>query len=145
MNHNKLWAIELFCDHGVKLDDVSHNGGMNPLIYAAQRGHNEIAMYLSLRVKDINVEDQETGHNIFSIFMIKRDILRMHQLLMRGADINYLNRKTGMTHLRHAIDEKLPVKVINFLLKSGANPHILDFKDQDSCDVTKHMSMYKKV
>lgn len=48
---------------------------------------------------------------------------------MRGADINYLNRKTGMTHLRHALDEALPVKVINFLIKSGANPHILDYND----------------
>ena len=69
----------------------------------------------------------------------------MHQLLMRGADINYLNRKTGMTHLRHAIDEQLPVKIINFLIKSGANPHILDYKDQDCCEVAKDMHLYKKV
>ena len=77
VNHNKQWAIELFCDHGVQLDDVNHNGGINPLIYAATRGHNEIAMYLSLRVKDINVEDQTTGHNIFTIYMLKKDIFRM--------------------------------------------------------------------
>lgn len=76
---------------------------MNPLIYAAKRGLHEIAMYLSLRVKDINVEDSKTGLNIFSIYMLKEDLQRMQQLLMRGSDINYLNRKTGFTHLRHAL------------------------------------------
>ena len=39
----------------------------------------------------------------------------------------------------------MPVKVINFLLKSGANPHILDYKDQDCCDVARDMPLYKKV
>lgn len=53
---------------------------------------------------------------------------------MRGADINYLNKKTGMTHLRQAIELTLPPKIIKWLLKSGANPHILDYEGMDSCD-----------
>ena len=76
--------------------------------------------------------------------MLKKDVHRMHQLLMRGANINHLNRITGMTHLRYAIDQGLPPKIINFLLKSGANPHILDYNDQDSCDAASKMEQYKK-
>lgn len=118
---------------------------MNPLIYAAKQGLHEIAMYLSLRVRDINVEDQQTGFNIFTIYMLKQDLLRMQQLIMRGADVNYLNRKTGFTHLRHALEVGLQPKIIAFLLKNGANPHILDYNDQDACDVARSKPLYDHV
>lgn len=142
VNTNKLWAIELFCDHGIKIDNVQISGGVNPLIYAAKQGLHEIAMYLSLRVKDINVEDQQTGFNIFTIYMLKQDLLRMQQLIMRGADVNYLNRKTGFTHLRHAIEANLHPKIIAFLIKNGANPHIMDYNDQDACDIARSKPLY---
>ena len=64
---------------------------------------------------------------------------------MRGADVNYLNRKTGFTHLRHAIEVNLHPKVIAFLIKNGANPHILDYNDQDSCDAALKNPIYQKV
>lgn len=77
VNHNKQWAIELFCDHGADINTIS-SAGMNPLIYSATRGQDDIAMYLSLRTQDMNLEDKQTGQNIFSIYMLKKDVLRMH-------------------------------------------------------------------
>lgn len=64
---------------------------------------------------------------------------------MRGADINYLNKKTGMTHLRLAIEEELPAKIVKWLLKSGANPHILDYDDRDCCDAASGKEIYKNI
>lgn len=144
VNHNKQWAIELFCDHGADINTISSQG-MNPLIYSATQGQDEICMYLSLRTQDINLEDKQTGQNIFTIYMLKKDVLRMHQLLMRGADINYLNKKTGMTHLRLAIEKEMPAKIVKWLLKSGANPHIVDYEGTDCCDVAGKKDIYKNI
>ena len=92
-------------------------------------------MYLSLRTQDINIEELKTGKNVFSIYLEKMDIVRMHKLLMRGADINYINRKNGYTHLRNAIEKELPSKIVRWLIRSGANPHILGYDGQDCCQV----------
>ena len=54
---------------------------------------------------------------------------------MRGADINYLSKKLGMTPIRLAIENVMPAKIVKWLLKSGANPHILDYEGKDCCDV----------
>lgn len=54
---------------------------------------------------------------------------------MRGADVNYINRKTGFTHLRLAIEKELSPKIVKWLVKSGANPHILGFDGLDCCQI----------
>lgn len=65
---------------------------------------------------------------------------------MRGADINFINRVTGFTHLRLAIELNMPAKIIKWLLKLGANPHILGYDNLDCCDVAYlKTNQYQKV
>jgi ankyrin repeat protein len=62
-------AIELFCDYGVDLaskDSVGHT----PLIFAAINGYDDIVNYLTLRAKDINVEDK-VGNTILILYLKK--------------------------------------------------------------------------
>lgn len=54
------------------------------------------------------------------------------KLLNRGSDIDAFNRE-GLTALSYFIKTG-KVKVIDFLLKMDANPHIEDFHGHDSCD-----------
>ena len=65
---------------------------------------------------------------------MKHDLKRMKQILMRGANINYCSVITGLTALHLAIESKFPEKVIKFLLKRGADPHIVDKKGKDCCE-----------
>ena len=60
-------------------------------------------MYLSMRVNNIDMIDDQTGFNVFRIYMMRGDIKRMKQLLMRGADINFVNEVTGFTPLHKAL------------------------------------------
>jgi len=125
--------VELFCDHGADIE-TRNSKGITPLMYAALKGFDQICMYLSLRTNDVDMEDKATGQNVFSIYLMKKDIGRMKQLLMRGADVNYVNCITGLTPLHQAIDAKLNSKIVNFLIKAGANLHIEDYKGLDCCD-----------
>lgn len=67
----------MFCDHGADINK-STGKGKNALIYSAQLGKDDIAMYLSLRTQDVNLEDRETGATVFQIYLEKQDILHMH-------------------------------------------------------------------
>lgn len=135
INEQKVWAVELFCDHGVDMENESI-GGVTPLIYAAQKKFDEICMYLSLRTKRIDQEDQE-GANVFVMYLLNQDILRCKQLIMRGADVNYSNRD-GLTPLHFAIENAvsrgITDRTVKFLLKAGANPHIEDINGEDCSD-----------
>lgn len=76
INNQSLWAVEMFCDHGADIETVNSKG-LTPLIYAATKGFDDICMYLSLRTEDVDLEDKTTGKNVFSIYLIKKDINRM--------------------------------------------------------------------
>lgn len=104
--------MELFCDHGAGpcakgLDKIS-------LIYAAQHGYDNAAMYLSLRAANID-HDDENGMNVFNIYLLKQEIDKCSMLLMRNANINYVN-KFGKTPLHLAIENNLNEKTVKFLL-----------------------------
>lgn len=64
---------------------------------------------------------------------------------MRGADVNYVNKITGLTPLHQAIDAKLNSKIVNFLIKAGANPHMEDFDGNDCCDKAEDIERYQKL
>lgn len=61
-------------------------------------------MYLSLRTKNVDQED-DNGHNIFMTYMLKEDLDHCQILLMRNADINYINKK-GKTALHVAVESR---------------------------------------
>ena len=63
-------------------------------MYAALNGYDNIVMYLSLRMKDIDSIDKQSGSTVFSIYLLKQDIHRMKQLLKRGAEIDYFTNYT---------------------------------------------------
>jgi hypothetical protein len=92
----------MLCDHGADLDTKSSEG-LSPLVYSGLKGFDEICMYLSLRANDVDQEDPRTGRNVFSIYLTKKDLPRMKQLIMRGASVNYANKVTGLTPLHIAI------------------------------------------
>ena len=114
--------MELFCDHGAGPSAKGRN--KRSLIYAAGNGYDEMAMYLSLRAADINI-DNVSGKNVFIIYLLKEDIEKCSILLMRNADINYVNR-FGRTPLHIAIENNLSEKIVKYLLVQGANPFIRD-------------------
>lgn len=91
-------------------------------------------MYLCLRAKNLDFEDKSTGVTILNHYLMKQDLKRMKQILMRGANINYTTISTGKTALHLAVENNLPKKVIKFLLKRGADPHIEDKDRKDVCD-----------
>lgn len=62
---------------------------------------------------------------------------------MRGANINFQN-PDGKTPLHFAIENELPENIIKFLLKSGANPHIMNKMDQDCCDIVQRRETYPR-
>ena len=102
-------------------------------------------MYLSMRVNNIDMIDDRTGFNVFRIYLLRGDIKRMKQLLMRGADVNFVNEKTGFTPLHKAIEDKLDLKIIKFLISQGAKPHAEDNKGVDCCEKIKAEEKYKSI
>jgi len=54
---------------------VKSSLGYTPLLYAAINRVDEICMYLSLRVDNID-EPDETGKNTFVIYMLRQDTVR---------------------------------------------------------------------
>lgn len=136
--------MELFCDHGANIE-TRNSKGLTPLLYAALKHFDDICMYLSLRTEQVDLEDTSTGFNVFSYYLLMRkDIDRMKQLLYRGANINYVNHK-GLTPLHQAIDKQMNSKIINFLLKNHADPHIEDFEGRDCCDKAQQIDRYAKL
>jgi ankyrin repeat protein len=100
-------------------------------------------MYLSLRCTNVDQEDNN-GRTVFIMYMLKEDILRCKQLLMRGADINFGN-KEGKTPLHLAVENKVSEKVIKFLLNAGARPHIEDVEGKDCCDKAIESNSFKRI
>ena len=112
-------------------------------MYSFFYGHDDICMYLSLRVQNCDIEDQD-GLNIFIKYLMKKDIQRMSQLLKRGSKINYQN-KYGKTPLHHAIEANLPAKIVKWLVKMGSDPLIQDNQGQSCCDLAAANERYTKI
>ena len=68
-------------------------------------------------------------------YLFKADLKMCSKLIVRGADINYVN-VNGCTALHLCVENKL-TEAISFLLKKNANPHILDAGHMDCCDKAK--------
>ena len=71
-------------------------------------------MYLSLRAANID-HDDDNGMNVFNMWLFKQEIDKCSMLLMRNANINYVN-KSGKTPLHLAIENNLDEKTVKFLL-----------------------------
>jgi ankyrin repeat protein len=89
------------CDQGAKLT-VKDSKGRTPLMYASAKGYNEIVNYLTLRTKDLNEEDANSL-TILIHYLFKNDFRMASKLIVRGADVNYVNRN-GNTALHLCID-----------------------------------------
>lgn len=134
--------LEIMCDHGANLT-CKDSEGRTPLMYAAAKGHNEIVNYLTLRTQDLNEEDNDSL-TLLMIYLFKGDIKMASKLITRGASVNYVNRN-GYTALHLLIENNVMTpdskatfyESIHFILKKGANPHIMDLNNEDCCDKAK--------
>ena len=90
--------------------------------------------YLSLRTKDLNTENANC-QTILMQQLFAGHIQMASKLIVRGANINYVNRN-GQTALHFAI-ENLNRNAIKFLLKKGAEVHVMDLSGEDACDKAK--------
>jgi len=107
---------------------------MTPLIYAADQGFDDMCIYLSLRTKNIDQVCEKTGKNILVMYIIKKNKVIINQLLMRGANINFVFPFNGFTPLHWAIQEGVNSKIVKFLIKQGAYEHAVDKNGLDCCD-----------
>ena len=53
---------------------------------------------------------------------------------MRGANINFVFPFNGYTPLHWAIQEGVSSKIVKFLIKNDAYPHVVDNNGQDCCE-----------
>lgn len=81
--------IELMCDNGAKLSEVN-SLGETPLMFATKHQKLKIINYLSLRAKNLNIEDLNC-QNIFVQLLFSGNFDMANRMLVRGADINYSN------------------------------------------------------
>lgn len=132
------------CDHGADLNSFESEY-MHPLLYAASNGYDDICLYLSLRVNDVDMEDPNTGENVFMIYMKQYNLDKMASLLTRGANVNYVNSVTNLTPLHFAIENNMRPSLIKFLIKNKANPHIEDMNGVDCCDKAAEYVQYRKL
>ena len=103
----------------------------NPIMYAAQLQHWEAVEFLSSRGVFSEASDHQ-GQTVLLRALAAYQFELATKLIRRGSDINATNRE-GRTALSHFLcDGKY--KVVDFLLKMAANPHIMDFDGMDSCD-----------
>jgi ankyrin repeat protein len=107
---------------------------MTPLMFASSKGYDEIVNYLTLRTKDLNEEDSNSL-TILMQYLFKKDFKMSSKLIVRGASVNYVNRN-GNTALHLCVENGL-VDAVLFLLKKGADPHIMDLAGEDACDKAK--------
>jgi len=103
-------------------------------MFASSKGYDDIVNYLTLRTKDLNEEDANSL-TILMQYLFKQDLKMCSKLIVRGANVNYVNRN-GNTALHLCVENKL-VDAVLYLLKKGANPHIMDLGGEDSCDKAK--------
>lgn len=124
---------------------VKDSEGRTPLMYASSKGYNEIVNYLTLRTKDLNEEDNNSL-TILMHYLFKNEFKMASKLIVRGANVNYVNRN-GHTALHLCIENHIMpsdlntrnhmIEAVNFLLKKGADPHIMDLAGEDACDKAK--------
>ena len=105
--------------------------GQNPITFAATIQNWEAVDYLSSKEVLTDVEDQDGITLLMKVLLHERFDLAA-KLLNRGSDINAFN-KEGQTALSYFICQG-KFKVVDFLMKMNANPHIEDFDGMDSCD-----------
>lgn len=110
-------------------------------MFASEKGYNEIVNYLTLRTKDLNEEDSNCL-TILMHYLFKCDFKMSNRLISRGADIDYSNTN-GYTALHLCVENGIN-EAVQFLLKKGANPHIMDLNDEDACDKAKRVGMALK-
>jgi ankyrin repeat protein len=110
-------------------------------MFAADHHLAEMVEYLSLRNTWLDEEDANSI-TILMHFLFAKDFKGAYRLIIRGANIDYVNRN-GNTALHLCIQNEI-VESIDFLLGKGANPHIMDLNGQDACDMAKKRGLARR-
>ena len=122
--------------------DATNCQGLSALMFAAEQNLKNMVNYLSLRTKNLNIEDSR-GKTIVMHMILQHNYKMVSRLLYRGARIDYVN-KFGKTALHVCVESKLE-EAVKYLLFKGANQHILDFDELDCCDKAKANGLAKTI
>lgn len=79
--------------------------------------------------------------SILLILLLQQDFILAKRLLLRGANVDYVN-SNGYTAL-HLCIENQQLQAIKFLLDNNANPHIMDLSGEDACDKASFLGLQK--
>lgn len=133
LKQKNISMLRALCQQGPvdNLNFMLNSKGQNPIVSAAHNQNWDAVDYLSSRGVLVDVEDQD-GLTLLMKVLTYNQFDTAAKLLSRGSDVDAFNRE-GQTALSYFI-RKGKVKVVDFLLKMDANPHIEDFHGQDSCD-----------
>ena len=111
-------------------------------MFAALQNLHQIVNFLSVRTKNLNVEDKD-GTTILMHHVLQGNYKMSSRLIYRGAKIDMVN-KFGKTALHLCVEKKLN-EAVDYLLYKGANPHILDLTEQDCCDKAKQNGLASQI
>lgn len=111
------------------------SSGLTPLMYAAKKKKLEVVDKLTLRNNNLNEEDSNRN-TILIQRLIEDDVKMARKLIVRGADINYVN-SNGMTALHICVLHKKELAIEWLLKQKKLDRHIIDFEGKDPCDLAK--------
>jgi uncharacterized protein len=125
--------LETLClpEYIEQLNFSVNSKGQNPIMFAASIQNWDAVDFLSAQGMLIDVEDHDGLTLLFKTLVASQFDLAA-RLISRGSDLNAFNRE-GKTALSYFICTGR-FKVVDFLMKMNANPHIEDFEGKDSCD-----------
>ncbi|GAB6178795.1 hypothetical protein JCM14036_01140 [Desulfotomaculum defluvii] len=113
---NDIEIVRLFLNAGINpnaKDDLM----LTPLMYASEKGHNDIIQLLLKNGAEVNAIQSTAGITPLNLAIIGGNVETIKLLLKGGADVNLSDEKDGMTPL---------------MLASGVVPNI-----KNSCETVK--------
>ena len=79
------------------------------------------------------------------MYILKKNPNSINQLLMRGANLNFVFPINGFTPLHWALEKNVNSKIVKLLLKNGAYQHAVDNRGMDCCDKSLLNQRYNNI
>ena len=118
-------VVETLVKNGAKTSMTDLEFGQNPLMVAIQMHRNDIATFLLDHTQNLNQRDLR-GRSALTWAVIADNTTMAQLLIKRGADVNVVEIKNGMTPLMMA-SVKGNTKLVNLLIASQAEIGKFDY------------------
>ena len=126
-----ILGLEILYELGADLELEDHKG-YRPLHMAAFFGEHEIVSFLLVQGIDVD-PITENGDTPLMRAVRQGHLATAQALLNGGADINFVNSKTGQTALHMAAEYSTP-RMIGLLIKAKADLYAIDKCGMNACD-----------